>query len=161
MSELTGSSPLQGSSAAGLRFGVVMSRTNDAVTQGLLDGALETLHEHGASEGDVRVVEVAGAFELPMTAARLAARDDIDAIVCIGALVRGETSHFEYLASAVAEGIQLLAIESGTPVTFGVLTCETMEQALARAGGDKGNKGSEAALAAIELACTFRELAGD
>ena len=145
--------------ASGLRFAVVVSQTNSEVTSALLFGALGTLEEHGAIVE--RVVEVPGAFELPMAAAQVARRHRVDAIICLGALVRGETDHFNYLSVSVAHGIQFVAIDTGIPVTFGVLTCDSMEQAMARAGGAKGNKGSEAAVAAIEMAHTFAELAGE
>ena len=134
-----------------------MSRTNAAITEALLEGALGALGVHGARDEAVRVCRVPGAFELPMTAAKLA-NSGADAIICIGALIRGETPHFDYLSAAVARGIQEVAIDSGIPTVFGVLTCDSMEQATARAGGDKGNKGAEAAIAAIEMAVLFAAL---
>jgi len=136
----------------------VASQTNLEVTEALVAGALATLEEHGFASGAVRIVKVPGAFELPMTASKLISHYRVDAVVCIGAIVRGETPHFEYLASAVADAIQAVAIDSGIPVTFGVLTCDSLEQALARCGGAKGNKGSEAALATIELARVYSDL---
>lgn len=156
MSELRAETGLPADAAAGLRFAVVVSRFNEAVTSALRDGALETLWELGADRGDVRVLEVPGAYEVPMGAA-LAARDgQVDAVVCIGALIRGETPHFDVLAHSVAVAVQDAARQSGVPMAFGVLTCEDAAQARARSGGDRGNKGREAALAAIEMARLFR-----
>lgn len=150
-----------GDAAHPFRFGLVVSRTNDDVTAALAAAATEAFRLHGAADDAVERVDVPGAFELPMAAARLIDDRDVDAVVCIGALIRGETPHFEVLAAAVAHGIQEVALDSGLPVTFGVLTCDTHEQALARAGGEKGNKGAEAALAAIEMASAYAALAGD
>ena len=141
-----------------VRFAIVASETNAEVTDALVAGALATFEQQGIAPDAVRVVRVAGAFELPMTASKLIRHHIVDGVVCIGAIVRGETPHFEYLAMAVADGIQSVAIDSGVPVTFGVLTCDTLEQARARSGGAKGNKGSEAALAAIELARVYSDL---
>jgi len=140
------------------RFAIVASETNAEVTDALVAGALATFEQQGIAPDAVRVLRVAGAFELPMTASKLLQTHVVDAVVCLGAIVRGETPHFEYLAIAVADGIQSVAIDSGVPVTFGVLTCDTLEQARARSGGAKGNKGSEAALAAIELAQVYSDL---
>ena len=142
---------LERDAAAGWRFGVVVSRFNEAVTTALLAGARETLKEYGAASKDIEVVHVPGAFELPMGAMVLAAREDIHAVICVGALIRGETPHFDVLATSTAHAVHDVAREYGLPVTFGLITCDTMEQAEARAGGDRGNKGSEAALAAIEM----------
>ncbi len=141
-----------------VHFAIVASETNAEVTDALVAGALATFEQQGIALDAVRIVRVAGAFELPMTAAKLIRHNIVDGVVCIGAIVRGETPHFEYLAMAVADGIQSVAIDSGVPVTFGVLTCDTLEQARARSGGAKGNKGSEAALAAIELAHVYSDL---
>ncbi|MFQ5742847.1 MAG: 6,7-dimethyl-8-ribityllumazine synthase [Acidobacteriota bacterium] len=144
--------------AAGFRFAVVRSCTNPALTERLLSGALDTLGKHGVGDDATRVIEVPGAFELPMMAAKLARGGHVDAIICVGALVRGETPHFDHLCAAVAQGIQWVAIQTGLPVTFGVLTCDTLDQARARAGGAKGNKGVEAAVAAIEMVHGFKRL---
>jgi 6,7-dimethyl-8-ribityllumazine synthase len=141
-----------------VRFAIVASETNAEVTDALVAGALATFEQQGVAPDAVRVVRVAGAYELPMTAAKLIRTHVVDGVVCIGAIVRGETPHFEYLAMSVAIGIQSVAIDSGVPVTFGVLTCDTLDQALARSGGAKGNKGSEAALATIELAGLYSDL---
>ncbi len=157
MSELRDAGTLAGDAARPFRFDVVVSGTNAVITEALLEGVLGALGRHGARDESVRVCRVPGAFELPMTAAQLA-RSSPDAIICIGALIRGETPHFDYLSMAVAQGLQTVAIDSGIPTVFGVLTCDSMQQAAARAGGDKGNKGAEAAIAAIEMAALYAAL---
>ncbi len=157
MSELGDSRNLAPDAARPFRFDVVVSQTNSGITEDLLEGALGALGVHGARDGGVRVVRVPGAFELPMTAARLA-QSAPDAIICLGALIRGETPHFDALSAAVAQGIQEVAISSEIPTVFGVLTCDSMAQAVARAGGGKGNKGAEAAIAAIEMAGLYAAL---
>ncbi len=147
MPELCGSSE-----GAGLRVCVVVSRWNSFVTGKLLSGAVAALQQSGLADEDITVAHVPGAFEVP-TAARWAAESGrFDAVVCLGAVIRGETAHFEYVAGGAAEGIARVALDTGVPVIFGVLTVETVEQALSRAGGKDGNKGEEAALAAIEMA---------
>jgi 6,7-dimethyl-8-ribityllumazine synthase len=138
--------------AAGRRFGIAVSRFNGNITSRLLEGALEALRARGAADGDLTVVYVPGAFELPLAALQLARKGNVHAVICLGAVVRGETPHFEYVAAEAAAGIGAVARECGLPVIFGVVTADTMEQALARAGGDAGNKGTEAALAALEMA---------
>ncbi len=157
MSRLRDDIELSADAAAGYRFAVVVSRFNADVTGALLDGARETFLGHGASDETVQVHQVPGAFELPMTAARLA-DGRVDGIVCLGALIRGETPHFDYLGSAVARGLADVSVRSGIPVIFGVLTCDSREQALDRAGGECGNKGAEAAIAAIEMVNLFAEI---
>ena len=137
---------------AGLRVCVVVARWNEFVTRRLLDGAGATLHERGLREADVTVAWVPGAFEVPTAAKWAAASGNFDAIICLGAVIRGETAHFEYVAGGAAEGIAAVSRETGVPVIFGVLTVDSVEQALARAGGKDGHKGSESALAAIEMA---------
>jgi len=137
---------------AGLRVCVVVSRWNEFVTRRLLEGAERVLRERGLADGDVTVAWVPGAFELPTAAKWAAASGRYDAVVCLGAVIRGETAHFEYVAGGAAEGILQAAQETGVPVIFGVLTVDTVEQALSRAGGKDGHKGEEAALAAIEMA---------
>lgn len=137
---------------AGLRVCVVVSRWNEFVTRRLLEGAERVLRERGLADGDVTVAWVPGAFELPTAAKWAAASGRYDAVVCLGAVIRGETAHFEYVAGGAAEGIRQAAQETGVPVIFGVLTVDTVEQALSRAGGKDGHKGEEAALAAIEMA---------
>jgi len=160
MSELREHSDMSSDAAAGFRFAVVVSRFNHDITGALLDGARATFERYGAAPEAVEVYEVPGAFELPMTAAKLAA-GRCDAVVCLGALIKGETPHFEYLGSAVAHGAQEVAVRSGVPVIFGVLTCATRQHAEARAGGDRGNKGAEAAIAAIEMANLFATIASE
>lgn len=156
MSELRSEAPFAEDAAAGLRFGVVVSRFNEDVTGRLRDGVTKTLERYGADPEDVLVVDVPGAYELPLAALRLAADGELDAVVCVGALIRGETSHFDVLAHSVAHAIQDAMRETGVPIAFGVITCENAEQAEARAGGEHGNKGVEAALAAIEMAILLR-----
>ena len=141
---------------SGLRIGVVVSRFNSVVTERLLEGALDGLRRHGVAEDRIRVASVPGAFELPLCAQRLAMTGRYDAIVCLGAVVRGETPHFEFVAGEAAAGISAVARRYDLPVAFGVLTADTMAQALARAGGDVGNKGYEAAVTALEMAQVLR-----
>ncbi len=154
MREVTGS--LDGS---GLRICVVVSRWNSFVTEKLLDGALPALRERGVAEDDIAVVRVPGAFEVPTAAKWAAESGDFDAVVCIGAVIRGETAHFEYVAGGAASGIGRVSRETGVPVIFGVLTVDSVDQALSRAGGKDGHKGVESALAAIEMANLRRQLA--
>ena len=141
-----------GRSAAGLRFGVVVSRFNHPVSSALLDGCVRELETRGASADQIHVVGVPGAFEIPFAARALAASGRYDAIVTLGAVIRGGTPHFEYVCRAATDGVREAARDTGVPVLFGVLTTDDMEQALARAGGSEGNKGQEAALAAVEMA---------
>jgi 6,7-dimethyl-8-ribityllumazine synthase len=140
------------------RIAVVVSRFNSQVTRRLLAGAIECLRAHGVPERQARVYVCPGAFELPQTANRLAAQRSWDAIVCLGAVIRGETPHFEYVSAEAARGIQEVALRHGIPVIFGVLTTNTERQALARAGGRHGNKGWDAAVAALEMIALFRSL---
>ncbi|MYE46581.1 MAG: 6,7-dimethyl-8-ribityllumazine synthase [Chloroflexi bacterium] len=141
-----------------LRLAVVVSRFNEIVTEPLLRGALATAREFGVGEDSLDVVRVPGAFELPQAARRLAGVGGYDAIVCLGAVVRGETPHFDYVCSEAARGITMVAQEFNLPVAFGVLTCDTMAQARARSGGSAGNKGDEAMRAALEMANLFRTI---
>jgi 6,7-dimethyl-8-ribityllumazine synthase len=141
-----------------LRVAVIASRFNETIATRLLDGAVDCLRRHGVGEDDISVVWVPGAFELPSVAKRLAASKEVDAIVCVGAVIRGETPHFDYVAGRAAQGIGAAADATGIPITFGVLTTETTEQAEQRAGGKMGNKGFEAALAAIEMASLWAAL---
>ena len=145
-------------SAAGRRIGIVVSRFNANITSRLLAGALEALRAHGASDDALTVVHVPGAFELPLAAQRLAQKGNVQAVICLGAVIRGETPHFEYVAAQASEGIAAVARACGLPVTFGVITADTMEQAQARAGGGAGNKGYEAAVAALEMADVLERL---
>lgn len=142
----------------GLRVAVVCSRFNDLVTDRLLAGALDALRRHGVDEASVTVVRVPGAFELPLVAQRLAVSGDHDAVVCLGAVIRGDTTHHEHVAAQCAAGLQRVQLDSGVPVVFGVLTTDTTDQALDRAGAKSGNKGFDAATAAIETADVLRQL---
>jgi 6,7-dimethyl-8-ribityllumazine synthase len=143
-------------SAQGFSFGIVLSRFNSLVTEKILAGAIDCLMRHGANEKNITVARCPGSFEISQVAARFVASKQYDAIICLGCIVRGETPHFDYVASATTTGIVDLAEESNIPVVFGVLTTETMEQALDRAGGKSGNKGWDAALSAIEMVNLFR-----
>ena len=145
--------------AGGLKVALVASRFNDLVTSRLVEGALDGLVRHGADPKNLTLFKVPGAFELPQLAAKLAAQGRYDAIVALGCLIRGETPHFDLLAAEAAKGLAHVALTSGVPVIFGVLTCDTMEQAIDRAGGKAGNKGWDAALAAVEMTSLFRRLA--
>lgn len=146
--------------AAELRFAVVAARFNEPVTRPLADGAVETLLRHGAPQRAVVLVWVPGAFELPQAALHLAASGRYDAVVCVGAVLRGETPHFDFVAGEAARGIGDAARRTGVPITFGVLTTDTADEARARAGGERGNKGAEAAEAAIRMANLWRVLDG-
>ena len=143
---------------AGLRFGVLVSRFNEFITEALAKGALDTLSGHGCAPERITVVKVPGAWELPIAAKELAAH--CDAIVALGAVVRGDTPHFDYVAGAAATGLREVSLATGIPIAFGVLTTDDMQQAMDRAGGKSGNKGSEAAEAAIEMANLVRQLRG-
>jgi len=142
----------------GLRIGLVATRWNDFIVGNLVSGAKDALVRHGVAEEDIGLALVPGAFEIPLVAKRLAMSGKYDAIVCLGAVIRGATAHFEYVAGEVAKGIASVMLETGVPVTFGVLTTETLEQAIERAGTKAGNKGAEAALAALEMANLLRTL---
>jgi len=146
------------SRADGLRVAVVVSRFNEAVTARLLEGALDALARSGAKDGLVEVVRVPGAWEIPVAAHRLASTGRFDAIVALGCVVRGGTPHFDYVCAEATRGLTRASLDHGIPVGLGVLTCDTMEQALDRAGGKHGNKGAEAALSAIEMANLLRRL---
>jgi len=146
-------------SAAGLRFAVIVSRFNDFISSRLVDGAVDALVRHGAEEKEITLLKVPGAFEIPLVAKKVAGSGKYDAVVCLGAVIRGATPHFEYVAAEVSKGIAAVALESNVPVTFGVLTTDNLEQAIERAGSKAGNKGYEAAVAAMEMANLFRELA--
>ena len=141
-----------GASAAGLRFALVVSRFNSFITDRLLAGAVDALEAAGADEQNILAVHVPGSFEIPLTAKKLAAGGKVDAVIAIGCILRGETAHFDYVASEVARGVQLAQLDTGVPVIFCVLTCDTLEQAIDRAGLKSGNKGHDAGLAAIEMA---------
>ena len=154
MIELTGTQ-----TAAGYRFAIVVSRFNQDITEGLLRGARAALRDASINGDDVTVVRVPGAFELPSTAMKLAETGRFDAVICLGCLIKGDTMHFEYIASATSHGIMDAAAATGVPITFGVLTTSTAEEALARAGDGPTNKGWEAAIAAVEMAELFARLA--
>jgi len=144
--------------AEGLKLGLVASRFNHAIVDRLVEGAVDCFLRHGGREEDLLLVKVPGSWELPSAVKKLSASEELDAVVALGALIRGETSHFDYIASEVAKGLAQVALEWGKPVSFGVVTADTLEQALERAGTKKGNKGWEAALAAIEMANLFKRL---
>lgn len=139
----------------GLRFSVVVARFNEIITKSLLEGALQTFKKYSVREEDVDVVWVPGSFELSVVAGKLAKSNKYQAILCIGAVIRGDTSHYDYVCNSAASGLTSTSINSGVPCIFGVLTCENMEQAMNRAGGKSGNKGAETALTAIEMASLF------
>ena len=144
--------------ARGFRFALVVSRFNEFITKRLLDGALDCLLRHGAEEEDLHLVRVPGAFELPYAAKRLAASNSYDAIIALGAVIRGATPHFEYVAGEAAKGIASASLETGVPIIFGVITANSIDEAIERAGTKGGNKGFEAALSAIEMASLFAQL---
>jgi len=144
--------------AKGLAFGIVVSRTNEFITSRLLEGALDALRRHGAEDDQIHLVKVPGAFELPLAAKRLATTGHYNAIICLGTVIRGATPHFEYIAGEVSKGVAAAALETGVPMAFGVLTTDSIEQAIERAGSKGGNKGFDAACSAIEMANLFREL---
>ncbi|MCX5859861.1 MAG: 6,7-dimethyl-8-ribityllumazine synthase [Proteobacteria bacterium] len=144
--------------AQGLKFDLVVSRFNNFISERLLEGALDALRRTGADEAKIRVFRAPGSFELPMVARALAQKKEADAIICLGALIRGGTPHFDFIAAEVTKGVAQVALESKIPVSFGVITADSLEQAIERAGTKEGNKGFEAALAAVELANLFREM---
>ena len=144
--------------ATGLRIALLASRFNETITKSLLEGALSALRRHGLDDASITVAWVPGAFELPMTAKRLADSGEFDAIVCLGAVIRGATSHYDYVCSQAAAGIARVSLDTGVPVIFGVLTTENIEQAIERSGTKAGNTGFDSAVAAIEMADLLRQL---
>lgn len=140
------------------KFAVIVSRFNDFISSKLVEGAMDALKRHGAGDDNITLVKVPGAFEIPIAAKRLAAKGDFDAIICLGAVIRGATPHFDYVASEVAKGIAVVSLDSNVPITFGVLTTDNLEQAIERAGSKAGNKGWDAAMAAMEMASLFGSL---
>ncbi|MEJ5347371.1 MAG: 6,7-dimethyl-8-ribityllumazine synthase [Desulfosoma sp.] len=142
----------------GLSFGIVVSRFNDFICERLLGGALDALKRTGASEENIEVFRVPGAYEIPLAAKKLAGSGRFDAVICLGAVIRGATPHFDYVANEVAKGIATVSLETSVPVTFGVLTTDTLEQAIERAGSKAGNKGFEAAMAAVEMANLLKSM---
>ena len=147
-----------GTNGEGLRVAIVVATFNEFITSKLLDGARAALSRHGVRDGDVSVASVPGSFELPLVAKKLAESGQHDAVICLGAVIRGETDHYEHVAGEAAKGIANAGLNSGVPVIFGVLTTDTLEQAINRAGGKQGNNGYGAGLAAIEMANLMRAL---
>jgi 6,7-dimethyl-8-ribityllumazine synthase len=144
--------------ASGRKFAIVVSRFNEFITEKLLGGALDCLQRHGAGEDDLEIIWVPGAFEIPYVAKKVAENGRQDGIICLGAVIRGATPHFDFVASEVAKGVSRTALETGVPVVYGVITADTIEQALERAGTKAGNRGFDAALSAIELVDLYRAL---
>ena len=144
--------------ASGMKIAVVVSRFNDFITSRLLDGAMDAITRSGGNADDVAVVKVPGSYELPITAKGLAATKKYDGVICLGAVIRGSTSHYEHVASQVSKGLQSVMLDSEVPVAFGVITADTLEQAIERAGSKHGNKGQQAALTVIEMANVMKKL---
>ncbi|OHE57563.1 MAG: 6,7-dimethyl-8-ribityllumazine synthase [Thermodesulfovibrio sp. RBG_19FT_COMBO_42_12] len=144
--------------AKGLKFCIVISRFNDFITSKLLDGAKDALLRHGANEDEIDVIRVPGSFEIPMVAKKIALKGTYNAIICLGTVIRGATPHFEYVASEVSKGIASASMETGLPIAFGIITSDTIEQAIERAGTKSGNKGWDAAITAIEMAQLLKKL---
>jgi 6,7-dimethyl-8-ribityllumazine synthase len=145
-------------SGKGLKFCIVASRFNDFITTKLIDGAVDALRRHGTAEKDITVIRVPGAFEIPMTVKRLAEKAEHDAIIALGTIIRGATPHFDYVASEASKGIALATMETGVPIAFGIITADTIEQAIERAGSKAGNKGWDAAITAMEMANLLKKL---
>ena len=144
--------------AKGLKFAIIVSRFNDFITKKLHDGAVDALVRHGASEKDIDIIKVPGAFEIPLAANIVAKKKAYDAVICLGTVIRGATPHFDYVAAEASKGIATASMESGVPIAFGVLTTDTIEQAVERAGSKSGNKGWDAAMVAIEMAQLLKKL---
>lgn len=144
--------------AEGLKFAIIVSRFNDFITGKLLDGAVDALLRHGAKDEDIVVIKVPGAFEIPLAAKKVAEKGACNAIICLGTVIRGATPHFDYVAAEVSKGVASASLDSGVPIAFGVLTTDTIEQAVERAGTKSGNKGFDAAVTAIEMAQVFKKL---
>ena len=144
--------------AKGLKFAIVVSRFNDFITNKLLDGAVDALLKHGASEQNIEIITVPGSFEIPLAAKKVIEKKSPDAVICLGAVIRGATPHFGYIASEAARGIATVSLGAGIPVAFGVITADTIEQAIERAGTKSGNKGWDAALVAVEMAQLLKKL---
>ena len=145
-------------SGKGLKIGIVAARFNDFITSRLLDGALDGLQRHGVADGDIEIVKVPGSYEIPLAARMLAQTKKYHAVICLGAVIRGATPHFEYVSAEVSKGVASVSMETALPVIFGVLTTDTIEQAIERAGTKGGNQGWDAALSAIEMANVMRQL---
>ncbi len=144
--------------AKGRKFGIVASRFNEFITNKLLEGALDALKRHGAKDDEIEIAWVPGSFEIPYAAQRMAEKDKYDAVICLGAVIRGSTPHFEYIASEVTKGIAQTGLKTGVPVIYGVITPDTLEQAIERAGTKAGNKGFQAAMSAIEMVNLFTKI---
>jgi len=144
--------------AKGYRFALVVSRFNEFISERLLSGCLDALYRHGAVDEDLQIFKVPGSFELPLVANKLAQSKQFDAVICLGALLRGSTPHFDFLSAEVVKGIANSALQTGVPISFGVLTADTLEQAIERAGSKLGNKGWDAAISAIEMVNLYRNL---
>ena len=144
--------------AQGLKFGIVVSRFNDFITSRLLDGAIDALTRHGVKEDSLEVVKVPGSFEIPLVAKKMALKGVYDAIICLGTVIRGATPHFDYIAAEVSKGVATTSLETGVPISFGIITSDTIEQAVERAGSKAGNKGWDAAMTAIEMAQVLKKL---
>ncbi len=144
--------------AKGMKFGIVASRFNDFICGRLIEGTIDALMRAGAEEKDVVIYKVPGSFELPLTAKKLAKSGRFDAVICLGAIIRGATPHFEYISAEVSKGIAVVGLETEVPVVFGVLTTDTIEQAIERAGTKSGNKGADAAMTAIEMVDLFKKI---
>lgn len=144
--------------AEGLKFGIIIARFNEFITSKLLGGAVDALKRHGATAEDVEIAWVPGAFEIPLAAKKMAASKKYDAVICLGTVIRGSTSHYDYVCAEVSKGVAHVGLESGIPTIFGVLTTDTIEQAIERAGTKAGNKGFDAAVSAIEMANLLKGL---
>jgi len=145
-------------SAEDIKFGIVVGRFNSLITEKLLEGAVDCILRHGGEEKNITVVRVPGSFEIPLTAKKLAKTGDYDAVICLGAVIRGSTPHFDYVANEVSKGIATVSLETEIPISFGVLTTDTIEQAVERAGTKMGNKGFDAALSAIEMVNVLKNI---
>lgn len=144
--------------ANGLSFAIIVSRFNSFIGEKLLDGAIDAIRRHGGSDKAVKIIRVPGAFEIPLAAKKVAQKGKIDGIICLGAVIRGSTPHFDYVASEVSKGIASVSLETGMPVSFGVITTDNLEQAIERAGSKAGNKGFDAAVSAIEMANLLKSI---
>jgi 6,7-dimethyl-8-ribityllumazine synthase len=144
--------------AKGMKFGIVASRFNDFICGRLIEGTIDALMRAGAEEKDITIYKVPGSFELPLTAKKVAKGGRFDAVICLGAIIRGATPHFEYISAEVSKGIAMVGLETEVPVVFGVLTTDTIEQAIERAGTKSGNKGADAAMTAIEMVDLFKKI---
>jgi 6,7-dimethyl-8-ribityllumazine synthase len=145
-------------SAEGLKFGIVVGRFNSFITERLLEGAIDCILRHGGSKENIEIVKVPGSFEIPLTAKKLAKSGKYDAVICLGAVIRGSTPHFDYVANEVTKGIAQVSLETEVPISYGILTTDTIEQAIERAGTKMGNKGFDAAMVAIEMANVLKSI---